>query len=404
MSKFHVNPETGKVSQCRATGDGCPFGGETGTENHYESAAEAQSAYEKQMEGHALPSTQKPTSHISATELNAQAKTSADFKVQMAAAGRGSTRVLNSLASNPRAFPMALKAAFDRTESESTRLKLIDNSGYPIDTLPADRLKALASSSAEGQQRVVALDERNNVDDIVAEKLVAAGHHRSITNFYNEVSMDKRIELADKLPDASLIARVSNTPLTDPENLKKFSANANYALLGALRNPDSVRVAYERVQAETDQTKITADEKSRADDSVLRNRSTPSDVIDRVVESRSKGNTLDSFTASAVFKHPNVSPAAKEKALNAPGMAGVKALEGIKAESPAAFASLESAIGSYTTPLRSRQRRVRLNPYAVRDLKMTDEQVRDYVTHYQNTALFQSTYNRETGEYIGYTS
>lgn len=47
MSKFHINPETGNASACRASGDGCPFGG---NDQHYSSQQEAQGAYEETME------------------------------------------------------------------------------------------------------------------------------------------------------------------------------------------------------------------------------------------------------------------------------------------------------------------------------------------------------------------
>lgn len=42
---YHINPETGVVSRCRATVK-CPFGGETGSENHFKTPAEARKGYE----------------------------------------------------------------------------------------------------------------------------------------------------------------------------------------------------------------------------------------------------------------------------------------------------------------------------------------------------------------------
>ena len=44
MSKFHVNPESGQVGACRAAKGNCPFGGESGTENHYDDKQEAYNA------------------------------------------------------------------------------------------------------------------------------------------------------------------------------------------------------------------------------------------------------------------------------------------------------------------------------------------------------------------------
>lgn len=48
MAKFHVNPETGEASKCRATIN-CPFGSE---DQHFESRARAQLVYETQMKSY----------------------------------------------------------------------------------------------------------------------------------------------------------------------------------------------------------------------------------------------------------------------------------------------------------------------------------------------------------------
>lgn len=51
--KFHVNPETGNVSPCTAT-QSCPFGGQSGNDNHFLSPGEARAAYESMMKSHEL--------------------------------------------------------------------------------------------------------------------------------------------------------------------------------------------------------------------------------------------------------------------------------------------------------------------------------------------------------------
>lgn len=47
MSKFHVNPDSGASGKCNATVKDCPYGGETGTENHYATKIEAEQAGNK---------------------------------------------------------------------------------------------------------------------------------------------------------------------------------------------------------------------------------------------------------------------------------------------------------------------------------------------------------------------
>lgn len=47
---YHVNPTSGEASKCRASVKPCPFGGDSGTENHYDSMEEARTAYENSQE------------------------------------------------------------------------------------------------------------------------------------------------------------------------------------------------------------------------------------------------------------------------------------------------------------------------------------------------------------------
>ncbi len=48
-AKFHVNGK-GEAGKCSASNGKCPFGGETGTENHYDTVEQAQAAAEKLLE------------------------------------------------------------------------------------------------------------------------------------------------------------------------------------------------------------------------------------------------------------------------------------------------------------------------------------------------------------------
>lgn len=53
-TKFHINPGSGTVSRCRASTK-CPFGGESGHENHFDTPGEARSGFEKLMKSEVLP-------------------------------------------------------------------------------------------------------------------------------------------------------------------------------------------------------------------------------------------------------------------------------------------------------------------------------------------------------------
>lgn len=49
MARIHVNTNTGDTGVCKATKGGCPFGGDSGEENHYDTREEAMAASEKMM-------------------------------------------------------------------------------------------------------------------------------------------------------------------------------------------------------------------------------------------------------------------------------------------------------------------------------------------------------------------
>lgn len=58
MAKYHINGK-GVSDQCGATVGSCPFGGESGVENHYDSLEAAQAAYEEQQKDSLFPSQGK---------------------------------------------------------------------------------------------------------------------------------------------------------------------------------------------------------------------------------------------------------------------------------------------------------------------------------------------------------
>lgn len=59
--KFHMNPETGGITRCRAASiDSCPFSGDTKDANHFDTIAEAKDNYEKVMSDKTITTHSKP--------------------------------------------------------------------------------------------------------------------------------------------------------------------------------------------------------------------------------------------------------------------------------------------------------------------------------------------------------
>ena len=67
-SRWHVNPHTGTTGRCRVRVKKCPFGGDSGVENHYATEHEAKAAYEKAMESNKLA---RPVRRDSLKDMNA---------------------------------------------------------------------------------------------------------------------------------------------------------------------------------------------------------------------------------------------------------------------------------------------------------------------------------------------
>lgn len=73
MARFHINPATGGISKCRAESQPCPFGGESGSENHFNSIAEAKVGYEQVMKHVKIPThsrqDQEPADYLDEPEI-----------------------------------------------------------------------------------------------------------------------------------------------------------------------------------------------------------------------------------------------------------------------------------------------------------------------------------------------
>lgn len=82
--KYHVNPETGKVSQCRAKVK-CRFGGTSGNENHFASKQAAETAAEGMMNSkHEFKSVKKTSAVKGKTGFDA---TKSNIRAGLAKAG-----------------------------------------------------------------------------------------------------------------------------------------------------------------------------------------------------------------------------------------------------------------------------------------------------------------------------
>ena len=69
---FHVNTETGETGRCRAQKEKCPYGGETGFDNHFETKKAAQKAAERFMDNQYGSTPKTLTKKLSKISSNLQ--------------------------------------------------------------------------------------------------------------------------------------------------------------------------------------------------------------------------------------------------------------------------------------------------------------------------------------------
>lgn len=85
MIRYHIN-NTGNITKCRATKEKCPFGGDTGTEEHFDTREDARAHYESKMKESSLTVLQKKTPNANnkkttKEELDKQARELINHKV-----------------------------------------------------------------------------------------------------------------------------------------------------------------------------------------------------------------------------------------------------------------------------------------------------------------------------------
>lgn len=401
-AKFHINTKTGKVSRCRATGDGCPFGGENGTENHYATESEARSAYEASMSDQVLPTAGKPNAQVGQTELNKRAKTATLEGDQLEIAELGSERVLSSLAGNADATESALIRAYERAEKEETKEKIEDHPNYPVIRLSQNKLMKLSRYHGTQGIRLTNYAKSNDVDDAGAEKLRVIGNTQFMLNHDNQVSDRVRLAALVNADEFTLSSAANDPKIVNPKTIPGLWVRTNMRLMRYMSGADSIRAGHKAIMAkriELDQVHL-----DRYRSNVVSNPSTPSDVLESVVDDTyEEYGKMNDSEAVSFYRHRNASPALKAKLGDNPAVKPLKRLDDLRSSNPKEYAKLNLRVGrDNPTPLPRKARAIQLNPYAIERLGMSEEDVHTYVRHERNQHLWNASYNQETGEYIGY--
>lgn len=149
MARWHIN-KNGSVGVCRAEKT-CPFGDMV--TDHYSTAREAATAYEKKQKTQVAASVSKPSAPASPSsppavgvpqvapglrELNKLARESSEGAVLLDAAQRGSERVLTTLVQNKHTPGEALEVVAERTTNPRLATAVKRMPAYPVASLSGE--------------------------------------------------------------------------------------------------------------------------------------------------------------------------------------------------------------------------------------------------------------------------
>lgn len=230
--RFHIGKNG--PAPCNADKGICPYGGESGHENHFETLADAQTFYENKLDDEfggslAEPERVNPISKLSKKEQNDLAKETDDPEVLKYLSKSDSKRIRGSVLKNERTDADVLKSMYDHFQSEGSdeRLEVLKNSKMELNNLSDEDFKD-AVSDTEGLKRAVLSDD---FDDR-GYRLSRSEDGR--TNIYifkaayrnknNKLSEEARREMKADYPGIQSVALLEEE--VDSDEIRGFSPDA----------------------------------------------------------------------------------------------------------------------------------------------------------------------------------
>lgn len=209
--KYHVNPRTGGVSACGAKIQ-CPFGDMK--DDHYDDRGSALKAYEKKMQGSAVPAPRKvssdrptpkstdPSAGLMQRDLRKLAKSSDDEKVLSMAVKNGDEGVLRAVSENYSANLDHLRTIEARSNNKGTLKKVQEHYNYVPKEFTPENTAALARDGfrvknlypaihGEASDKFVAFVARNAGDYSKAHEEIVSTPNKSVTIETRVASLNK---------------------------------------------------------------------------------------------------------------------------------------------------------------------------------------------------------------------
>lgn len=274
----HVNTNTGEVSVCKAKKGGCPFGGESGTDNHYATNEEARAGSERLMEAtyaNINKSYRKKTTGIEIPEKMAQKvirdavagknkihpsvaakvfSTSNSERVRLVAAREvKSQKFLREMSNDDSALVRtevakssnnpAILAGLAKDSNPKVRKAALSNKKIPdrAKTAAANFIKSSSSKPSASDESVEQRLLRGNA----AQGLNSTSPEYVLASSTNTHGTD--LQGLSNNTDASVRAAVAKNPNTYPETLSKLSHDTDIDVLDAVANNENAHQLHRNI-------------------------------------------------------------------------------------------------------------------------------------------------------------
>lgn len=327
--RFHIGengPGECGVDPSNPNSRGCPFGGESGDENHFDSMKEAQDAFEKKMgdEFGEFTSTQKniDVSKLTKTEMNRLAKVSEDPEVLHSLSDTDSPRVINSLIKNPKTEGKTIDKIYREKGSDGSELNGILRKDLRINpSILSDKDFKISASSPIF---IKAALKRDDLDDEALDRFETTEAGRRALNdklfsqqfIYfreNNVSQERKDEILKNNEHIQAVLIASPETAADqikgflPDSVMGVSDLKSGKFLLELKDQDKIRAIYELHQ----KRKLGNSTYDRTELAILHNPNTPPDVVNEM--SQREGIEKMIYLQEALVSNPHLSEEDRER-------------------------------------------------------------------------------------------
>lgn len=446
MAKFHLNPETGVARRCNAEERPCPWGGESGTENHYDSIRQAREAYETRRaqdtfksvtEAEVAPAGEPtpapnptPTEEVDpwapppleeavpaapptpvgelseedvqkmkVVDLVSLATVATDAAAQSLIALKNSPRVHSALIANPEVSEEALLAIAETSTNLAIRTKLVKHDRFPLDAMSIEEIKA-QTKAGFGWDR----------DKVFARK----GVTEELLDSYGRIPREALANPTAQISENFILARLDQDPMLLPYALE----TGRLSVKGALSriNGSAITTGYSarwvRDSASSEEQKLILNDllkkgeaNARTLSTVISGVHTDETTTAAALKALAQDETSDAAAlCNVAIKRwgmtPKIAKAVKEQGPSGESIVKISLLKKKAEENGTDLDALLGATGG--KPYGGKGTQYHFDAAKVKALGLTSLDMHNYVRNIYGDYLFGARYDEATGSYSGY--